>query len=84
MRRPIYDLAGERLLAHADQPGAWTIAPMRGYRLLGDNHGVLQILDLGPVTRSTFSIWASELGHRPGHGLATRHGYRTLISLTTT
>jgi hypothetical protein len=47
MRRLTYELAGERLLAHADQPGAWATAPMGGFRLLGDAKGVLRVMDLG-------------------------------------
>ena len=68
LRHLVEDLAGPRLLEHADHPAAWAAAPMGGYRLESDSDsgGLLELTDLAdgqPVEILDLGLAAE---HEPG------------------
>ena len=68
LRHLVEDLAGPRLLEHADHPAAWVSAPMGGYRLdsESDSGGLLVLTDLAdgqPVEILDLGLAAE---HEPG------------------
>ncbi|QNN52319.1 hypothetical protein [Nocardioides mesophilus] len=67
------ELAGPRLLEHADQPAAWVSAPMGGYRLESDSAGgSLMLTDLADGQPVEILDLGLAMEHAPGTHLLGR------------
>lgn len=64
--RFVRERAGGLLLARADHPLEWASAPMGGYRLDGDDNGVLQVTDLATGVQREILDLGLAFQHWPG------------------